>query len=32
VAHEAWSLAMRENADYTARSFDGIYQRLTGRA
>jgi glycosyltransferase involved in cell wall biosynthesis len=31
VAHEAWTLAMRENADYTARSFGAIYERLTAR-
>ncbi len=32
VAHEAFALAMRENADYTARSFERIYERITVRA
>ncbi len=31
VAHEACARAMRENADYTARSFEKIYARLTAR-
>jgi glycosyltransferase involved in cell wall biosynthesis len=29
VAHQAWNLALRENADHTARAFEAIYGRLT---
>ena len=32
IAHEAWIRATRENADFTARSFEAIYASLVARA
>jgi glycosyltransferase involved in cell wall biosynthesis len=31
IAHEAWSLATRENSDFTARCFEEIYENLKAR-
>jgi len=32
IAHEAWMCATRENADFSARCFESIYQGLVARA